>query len=138
MNNAVIRISRFLHAPMLALVFAALLGGCDGLPAFAGFGAADPLQVGREELVDEATGRRGTLYSLAPGQALPAQARRWLALDEWQAMELSEKLDAIEAEQRRGNLLLAEDGAIHVLPEAALARPDRPAPAFRKVTPGQQ
>lgn len=136
-SETIIHYWRMARCGLLALLLAGLLSGCEGLPVFAGFGEAEPLRVGREEFGDEATGRRGSVYRLEPGQALPAGARRWLALPEWEALDRVGKLDAIEAEARRGNVLLLEGGAVHVVPETALARPGRPAPAFRKVTPGQ-
>lgn len=94
------------------------------------FNKDHPLAAKAEAVTDN--DRSGKFYILTPGTPRPATARLWQSASDWQGLSGGEKIDAIEAEQRRGNVVLIDGTNVYLLPETNLSKPEKIEPVFKR------
>lgn len=116
------------------LLMAATLGGAS-CATFEGLGSERPLSTTRIDVADPARFRTGAYYRLDAAGTLPRTARFWQARADWEALPGDEKVDAIEAERRRGNVIIVDGDRAYFMPEMNLAKPGKVPVDFVKPEP---
>jgi len=126
---------RIFRLSAAALCLAAL-AACAPLRELGGGGP--PLNASVTTVRSSADGRSAAYYRLAPGEAVPAVAVKYMPASEWHNLGPGAQIDAIQAERRRGNVVLANGDNAWFLPEKNLQRRDKSDPAFRQIKPGDE